>query len=496
MEIPGVDPHSPLPLHIDQVDIQICEKLREIDASMASIHSVLTFEILPGLKEYARVTEPMRDVSKFWISMFQAACAPKQEPAEPDLTSTVDPTHTPTASSSINHIRSNANDTTPTTSENQSFRDFQEGAEGSGNLQTSTPVVRRKADGSIASAEGKGDSTFSSAIESTQDRLRREIAALEDKSSFDLSETSTNHNPILSSDSASFTSASSAQTNAAASSFLKGKGRVAPDLRSKALHNAAAGNNLNVFKEHPSFASTNPDTSISQADINLKPLPIFNPSLKPQDNQSIFTRVQKQIFAPPGPGAASAAQHRMMQGLLREAAAEKRAGVPAGAASPYKSPARFNYQRKIPPGPLKDFSLSTDDDTMSTTGGNQEHQVDEYGNEVLGGSRRAWESDEFDSSDEDDDEYVQKHASMHISRQYEVESDPSVDSTGWRPRSETTDTQIIGGGGATGDTLFGVGNPRFMRQNFQLQNGLPGAGGSDSFAVETPLQARRGDSRY
>lgn len=87
LEIPGVDLNAPPTLHSDQVDMAICEKLRvsivtftrvdrsliflfivgggqEIDNNMAAVHSVLAYEILPGLKEYARVTEPIREVSR------------------------------------------------------------------------------------------------------------------------------------------------------------------------------------------------------------------------------------------------------------------------------------------------------------------------------------------------------------------------------------------------------------------------------------------------
>lgn len=31
---------------------------------MAAVHSVLAYEILPTLKDYARVTEPIREVSR------------------------------------------------------------------------------------------------------------------------------------------------------------------------------------------------------------------------------------------------------------------------------------------------------------------------------------------------------------------------------------------------------------------------------------------------
>ncbi|KAG8833668.1 DASH complex subunit ask1 [Serendipita sp. 399] len=504
MEIPGVNPNAPLSLQADQIDIQNCEKLREIDVNMAAIHSVLTFEILPQLKEYARATEPLREVAQFWIGMFQAACTPVNQPAAADTTASPSQSaqmSTPiTSTASRSGSRSQSQDITSTISENQSFKEFREGAEGSGNLVTSTPIVpRSKEDGSKAS---KIESTFSSITESPHSRLKREMANLNlDASSIDISNSSIQppQQPVV--EAISFSSASSRPFNSSSRSLPKAVGKALPprDLRSKVLENAAMGSfqkESSIFKDKPSMSDLSTDSSLSQLEVRPKPVSIFNRPVNanPKEAGPVFTRAQQQIFGPPtGPGAAAAMQRRMLEGLLKEAAVEKRAGLPAGSMSPARSPARFAATRHIQSS--RDISRYLDEDTEPSR--EQSHEVDEYGNEIIGGSRYDWNEDDSLEDESEEEYFAPSVQPLNLNRQYQdVEDEESVDSTGWRStrgRSATGDAGISGGGAT--ETLFGVGRRAQDMHEFELQNGLVGSG-SDSFAPETPLQVRRGDARY
>ncbi|KAG8822286.1 hypothetical protein FRC19_006263 [Serendipita sp. 401] len=344
MDIPGVNSIAPLALQADQIDIQNCEKLRvssyclhwpidskvdcinrkEIDVNMAAIHSVLTFEILPQLKEYARATEPLREVAQFWIGMFQAACTPVTQPEVPDTTASPSQSaqmSTPISSSaSRSASRSQSQDITSTVSENQSFRDFREGAEGSGNLITSTPIVHRAQDeGSKAS---KLESTLSSITESPHSRLKREMANLNlDASSIDISDPSIHPPQQPPIEPVSFSSTSSHPANASTSSISKGRGKVPHqrDLRSKVLETVTINSfqkEAPVFSDKPSMSDFSIDSSLSQLEARPKPASIFNrpKNLGPKEAAPVFSRVQQQIFGPPsGPGAAAAMQRRMLE---------------------------------------------------------------------------------------------------------------------------------------------------------------------------------------
>ncbi|KIM31980.1 hypothetical protein M408DRAFT_241728 [Serendipita vermifera MAFF 305830] len=202
LDIPGVDPNAPPTLHADQVDMAICEKLREIDNNMAAVHSVLAYQILPGLKEYARVTEPIREVSRFWISMFEAACAPK---GEHDVNNEGSPapihdsgTTTPTAASSSRTpiITSESRTGVNTSSEEPSFQAFSH-SDGQDGLMTSTPVAHRAKKQSNQIFSSKGESSESSTTdESPHTRMRRQMEALQMNASLDMSETSASTVPI------------------------------------------------------------------------------------------------------------------------------------------------------------------------------------------------------------------------------------------------------------------------------------------------------------
>ncbi|KAG8868077.1 hypothetical protein FRC20_004219 [Serendipita sp. 405] len=523
MDIPGVNSIAPLALQADQIDIQNCEKLRvssyclhwpidskvdcinrkEIDVNMAAIHSVLTFEILPQLKEYARATEPLREVAQFWIGMFQAACTPVTQPEVPDTTASPSQSaqmSTPISSSaSRSASRSQSQDITSTVSENQSFRDFREGAEGSGNLITSTPIVHRAQDeGSKAS---KLESTLSSITESPHSRLKREMANLNlDASSIDISDPSIHPPQQPPIEPVSFSSTSSHPANASTSSISKGRGKVPHqrDLRSKVLETVTINSfqkEAPVFSDKPSMSDFSIDSSLSQLEARPKPASIFNrpKNLGPKEAAPVFSRVQQQIFGPPsGPGAAAAMQRRMLEGLLKEAAVEKKAGLPVGVLSPARSPARFTTTRHIQSS--RDISRYLDEDTESSR--QQSLVVDEYGNEVIGGNRPDWDDEDSFEHDSDEEYVAPPVQPLNLGRYYDVENEDSVDSTGWKSTGGRSETGMGGSseGGPT-ETLFGVGRKLQHGHGFELQDGLAESG-SDSFAPETPLQVRRTDARH
>ncbi|PVG00936.1 hypothetical protein CPB86DRAFT_871531 [Serendipita vermifera] len=489
LEIPGVDRNVPPTLHADQIDMQICEKLREIDNNMAAIHSVLAYKIVPGLKEYARVTEPMREVSRFWISMFEAACAPKEEP-EP-VPHEEEESGTPQTATSTSHMESQERIST----EESSYREFQDEANESAGLVTSTPIAHR----------ASGDVSISSIMESPHERLKREVANFQMDGSMEISESSNDPAPVSSSNIS--TSPLASFSVASGNSFnMKGKTRpISQDLRTKAIKNMTQASlqkpSGSVFREMPSNSSINTslfsDTSM-KSEVKAKPTSIFNPA-PPAASRNvlpIFTRVQQQVFGPStgGTSTGSNIQQLMIQRLLKEAAYDKKAGIAAGAQSPGRSPARFNALRGMAVAAADEISISTDEDTISTAFGHG--QTDVYGNEVLGGPRYEPE-DSFDDSDEDDDEEEIGQHQHHFDLQQNLANDydDSFDSAGWQPRPDMSNTHEQHTGGTATQTLFGVaGGMNAGGRNFQLQNGIREYE-LDSFAVESPILARRSEPR-
>jgi hypothetical protein len=430
--------------------------------------------------------------------MFEAACAPKQqgsvapEESSPSRTHDTSKAGTPTGTSS-SQTEEQDQSRTPTASEGPSFQGFDHE---DGGPVTSTPVapLARKAKGNIFK---KADGSLSSATESPHEQLRRDIANLHlDGSSIEISESSTDHIPASASNLSisSFSSVQSAKEQSSAVSN-KGKGRVVPDLRTKALQNVALGAppkaKGSIFTERPSVSYTNAHP-LSSADILTKEEPksklpsIFSANPATARNMvPVFSRMQQQIFAPPPAQATgSTAQQRMLKQLLKEAEEEKRAGVPAGSASPARSPARLNVVKQMT-SMAQNISLSTDNDTDYSA--RPADQTDAYRSEGLG-VRNYELDDSFDDSDEDviDEVYTQRQSDQPaMSQTYAMEGDESFDSTGWRPR-ENLEVNTIG---TTNDTLFGLGNRPPVGRQFALQDGLSG-NEPDSFALETPIRPR------
>lgn len=430
--------------------------------------------------------------------MFEAACAPKEQPeVAPDEPSSShahsNATRTPTGTSSSqteDHLADGSR--TPTASEGPSFQGF----EYDGGPITSTPVAppSRKVRDNIFK---KAESSASSVSESPHEQLRREVANFHiDSSSLDITETSTSHIPASMAN-LSISSLSSVQSLKEPSnvSANKEKGRTQPlDLRTKALQNTVFQKAKGpIFTERPSTSSfTSNDVSLKE-EPKPKPVSIFsaNPqttaatSGAPRTFLPVFNRMQQQIFAPPPGAAATTAQQRMLKQLLQEAEEEKRAGIAAGSPTPARSPARLNAVRQMM-STAHSISLSTDNDTDYSTRHND--PTNGYANEGVG--VRNYELDDyFDDSDEDmgDDMYSQGQSGHvpAVSQTYDMEEDQSFDSTGWQPR-ENPDTNTIG---TTNDTLFGLGNRRPGGREFELQDALR-RNEPDSFAIETPIRPR------
>lgn len=74
--IPGVDPASPLPTQMEQIDQLNTLCLQEIDANFARFHQVVTTRILPSIKKYAIASEPTRDAATFWNNFYLKAYGP------------------------------------------------------------------------------------------------------------------------------------------------------------------------------------------------------------------------------------------------------------------------------------------------------------------------------------------------------------------------------------------------------------------------------------
>ena len=438
-------------------------------------------------------------ISKFWIAMFEAACAPKQqggaapEESSPSRTHDTSEARTPTGTSS-SQTEEQDQSRTPTASEGPSFQGFDHE---DGGPVTSTPVAPpvRKAKANIFK---KADVSLSSATESPHEQLRRDIANLHlDGSSIEISESSTDHIPA-STGNISISSLSSVQSTKEQSSVVsnKGKGRAAPDLRTKALQNVALATLPKakgpIFTERPSVSYTNVH-SVSSVDISTKEEPKMNlPSIfsanpaAARNMVPVFSRMQQQIFAPP-PAQANGptAQQRMLKQLLKEAEEEKRAGIPAGSPLPARSPARLNVVRQMT-SMAQNISLSTDNDTDYST--RPADQTDAYRSEGFG-VRNYELDDSFDDSDEDiiNEVYAQGESGQPaMSQTYEIERDESFDSTGWRPRDDVQASTV----GTTNDTLFGLGNRPPVGRQFALQDGLRG-NEPDSFALETPIRPRQ-----
>jgi hypothetical protein len=430
--------------------------------------------------------------------MFEAACAPTEEteavPHEDEGSGT------PQTATSTSQMESH--ERTPTSTEESSYREFQDGADVSSGLVTSTPIAHR----------ASGEVSISSIMESPHERLKREMANLQMDGSMEISESS--HDPPASSSNVSASSPASFLVANGSSFNMKGKTRpVSQDLRTKVMKNMtqpkmskASGS---VFKEMPSNSSINTslfsDTSM-KSEVKTKPPSIFNPapSATSRNVLPIFTRVQQQVFAPSttGPSSGSNLQQLMIQRLLKEAAYDKRAGIAAGTQSPGRSPARFNALRGMAVAAADEVSISTDDDTISTVFGGR-GQTDVYGNEVLGASRHDLE-DSFDDSDDDDDDDEdddgeqipeQQHHHPNLQQNLVNEYDESFDSTGWQARPNASSSQEQHTGGTATQTLFGLGGAvNAAGRNFQLQNGIREYE-LDSFAVESPIVSRRSEPR-
>ena len=440
--------------------------------------------------------------------MFEAACAPKEQPEVPienegSLVPTHDPTETtPTAASQSrtptvsSTSRTESQMGTASGSEDPSFQAFSQ-SDGQGGLMTSTPAPAHRTKNVPNKIFNNKDESLdpSTADESPHTRLRRQMDNLQlDDASLDMSDTTGSTAPISPSSSSTTSLSSFRPKSDQDKPGAKGKGRAqGPDLRAKALHNVALSAMQKaygpVFTERSSIASSNL-SMLSSADdssmIKPKPSAIFNPAIAANNQApSIFTR---PFARAPAPSSTTLAQQQLMQNLLKEAEHDKRAGMPIGTKLPTRSPARFNALRHALDN-ANAISLSIDDDTVSTQAGGAENvNTDIYGNEVFGAAGGPLD-DSYSDSDEDEDEEDEEiggnvaHFPV-IPEQYATQGGDSFDTSSWQADNRDGTTNVFAAGRAA--PAGGV---------FQLADIYRGAE-PDSFVAETPILSRRAESRH
>lgn len=71
--IAGVNPSSPIPAQMEQIDQLNTLLLQEIDANFARLHALVTSRILPEIKRFALANQPTREAAMFWESFYVQA---------------------------------------------------------------------------------------------------------------------------------------------------------------------------------------------------------------------------------------------------------------------------------------------------------------------------------------------------------------------------------------------------------------------------------------